>query len=566
MGTPRLGELATSMFDSFSFRPGLRSEATLVGPLGVTRSRVLALLLTSNWVCSAPLARAADAPPPPVPPPLEEGGEPGTTDEEETSSASLANQNDSESEIARESDSKNEDGPGSSLRLHAVIGLAKAVAGYQRSEFGFGSVALAAVEWGPSPIWGIQAEVGFAGLAGTKKEPPQGLAELDGAAGATLGAGFRVRPFAKAKNRSPRAILYPQGPWLSAAVGGAWTDGTLAPLVDAFLGYDFAVSENLALGPTAGYLLVLQTRDEQPRDDSAHLVVFGLHGTFDSGVSEEQVMDRDHDGILDVRDACPDDAEDKDGFEDGDGCPEADNDGDEIVDTADRCPLDPEDRDEFEDEDGCPEPDNDGDGVLDVDDECLNESEDKDGFRDEDGCPDADNDLDGIADLKDLCPNEPETRNGVSDNDGCPDEESVRVVGDKIELDQKIHFWTNSDRIRPLSYPVLEQLAKFLVAHPEYVHVSIEGHADARGEEDFNLRLSKERAKSILEFLVTRGVEADRLASEGFGSSRPLVEGDTEHAWFMNRRVEFVVTRNRQITVDPKTGAPISVPADEEKP
>src|SRR5690606_39475168 len=87
-------------------------------------------------------------------------------------------------------------------------------------------------------------------------------------------SGFRVRPFAKAKNRSPRAILYPQGPWLSAAVGGAWTDGTLAPLVDAFLGYDFAVSENLALGPTAGYLLVLQTRDEQPRDDSAHLVVF----------------------------------------------------------------------------------------------------------------------------------------------------------------------------------------------------------------------------------------------------------------------------------------------------
>jgi outer membrane protein OmpA-like peptidoglycan-associated protein len=220
----------------------------------------------------------------------------------------------------------------------------------------------------------------------------------------------------------------------------------------------------------------------------------------------------------------------------------------------------PEDRDDFEDEDGCPDPDNDKDDVLDDADECINEPEDRDEFRDEDGCPDPDNDLDGIKDLKDLCPNEPETRNGIADNDGCPDEETVRVVGDKIELDQKIHFWTNSDRIRPMSYPVLENLAQFLVEHPEYVHIDVEGHADARGEEDFNLRLSKARAKAILEFLAQRGVQRSRLASEGFGSSRPLVEGDTERAWFMNRRVEFVVTRNRKIVVNRETGAPIERP------
>ena len=66
----------------------------------------------------------------------------------------------------------------------------------------------------------------------------------------------------------------------------------------------------------------------------------------------------------------------------------ADRDGDGIVDARDKCPDDPEDRDGFEDEDGCPDPDNDRDGILDVQDKCPNEPETKNGFHDEDGCPD----------------------------------------------------------------------------------------------------------------------------------------------------------------------------------
>jgi hypothetical protein len=67
--------------------------------------------------------------------------------------------------------------------------------------------------------------------------------------------------------------------------------------------------------------------------------------------------------------------------------PGADRDMDGIVDTADRCPDEPEDRDGFQDEDGCPDPDNDGDGILDMNDMCPNEAENLNGRQDEDGCP-----------------------------------------------------------------------------------------------------------------------------------------------------------------------------------
>ncbi len=133
--------------------------------------------------------------------------------------------------------------------------------------------------------------------------------------------------------------------------------------------------------------------------------------------------DNDGDGILDVNDKCPDQAEDFDGFEDEDGCPDLDNDKDGIPDGLDRCPNQPETKNGYKDDDGCPdEADQDGDGIPDARDKCPTEAEDTDGFEDEDGCPDLDNDKDGIPDDRDECLNEPETYNGFQDTDGCPDE------------------------------------------------------------------------------------------------------------------------------------------------
>ena len=98
--------------------------------------------------------------------------------------------------------------------------------------------------------------------------------------------------------------------------------------------------------------------------------------------------DGDQDGVADKRDACPDNAEDFDGFEDADGCPDLDNDFDGVPDGRDLAPDLKEDVDGFEDDDGRPDLDNDGDGIRDADDGCPNEPEDYDGDRDTDGCPD----------------------------------------------------------------------------------------------------------------------------------------------------------------------------------
>jgi hypothetical protein len=135
-----------------------------------------------------------------------------------------------------------------------------------------------------------------------------------------------------------------------------------------------------------------------------------------------ETKDRDGDGIPDNQDQCPTEAEDKDGYEDTDGCPDKDNDGDTIVDKDDHCPNQAEDPDGFQDTDGCPDPDNDNDGVDDAHDQCPDKAETKNGFKDDDGCPDEpDKDGDGVPDSKDKCPDQAEDTDGYQDTDGCPD-------------------------------------------------------------------------------------------------------------------------------------------------
>ncbi|WP_231511455.1 thrombospondin type 3 repeat-containing protein [Chondromyces apiculatus] len=134
-----------------------------------------------------------------------------------------------------------------------------------------------------------------------------------------------------------------------------------------------------------------------------------------------RARDADGDGVPDDQDACRELAEDKDGFQDGDGCPEGDNDEDGVVDEEDRCPGEKEDEDGFEDEDGCPDPDNDGDDVLDVLDACPDEPGPDSADPELRGCPNRDPDQDGIVGEQDRCPNAPEDKDGFEDEDGCPD-------------------------------------------------------------------------------------------------------------------------------------------------
>ena len=147
---------------------------------------------------------------------------------------------------------------------------------------------------------------------------------------------------------------------------------------------------------------------------------------FGLGYAPGTPPDADKDGLSNRDDACPREAEDLDGFEDDDGCPDPDNDGDRFLDEADGCPNRAEDIDGFQDDDGCPELDNDRDRIPDRDDACPNDAEDYDRFQDRDGCPESDNDRDGILDPMDRCPNIAEDLDGFSDADGCPEEELDR--------------------------------------------------------------------------------------------------------------------------------------------
>jgi OmpA-OmpF porin, OOP family len=308
-------------------------------------------------------------------------------------------------------------------------------------------------------------------------------------------------------------------------------------------------------------------------------------------VFEPSIDDRDGDGIADDVDQCPDQPEDKDGFQDADGCPDLDNDhdgvpddqdkcpntpgpasnhgcplsgmgdrdGDGILDKYDKCPDQPEDKDGFQDADGCPDLDNDHDGIPDAQDKCPNQPEDKDGFQDADGCPDLDNDHDGIPDSRDKCPNQPETYNGFQDEDGCPDQGRVIVENNNIVILDKVQFATGSAKILTKSNAILDAVAATLKGHPEFKVVEIGGHADERGSNSLNLRLTKARAHSVLEALIARGVDKSRLVSQGYGEYCPLDKEHNPKAWAENRRVEFKIVKTDEGLTDAARGCPTAI-------
>ena len=263
------------------------------------------------------------------------------------------------------------------------------------------------------------------------------------------------------------------------------------------------------------------------------------------GVSYELKIarDQDSDGIADNKDGCVQIPEDRDGFQDDDGCPDDDNDGDGLFDAADRCPNEAEDKDGFEDQDGCKDTDNDNDGLADAVDTCANQAEDKDGFKDDDGCPEDDNDGDGIVDTGDGCPNEAEVRNGFLDEDGCADvKPEYDFTNQSKVVFYDILFEAGSDALLLASLPVLDAIVRSLKEQPN-VKVRIEGHTDADGDDKDNLLLSQKRALAVMNYLTREGISPARLDYAGYGETKQLSDNKTTEGKAKNRRVEFLVVR-----------------------
>ncbi|MCA9543310.1 MAG: OmpA family protein, partial [Myxococcales bacterium] len=338
---------------------------------------------------------------------------------------------------------------------------------------------------------------------------------LEGLPDLTVGAGYQYGLAASVNVMTPKVQFLAEG-YGTRFTKVSETQAGPNPL-EALFGFRFFNDIGLSLSLAGGIGIVPDYGSPEFRvigglswlSQDERVVVAGMNGQMGG------TGDKDGDGIRDGLDACLDEPEDKDGFEDADGCPDTDNDRDGIADAADKCPMHAEDLDRFQDEDGCPEPDN---------------------------------DQDGIADLVDRCPNEPETKNGDRDEDGCPDTSLIVVQDGEIRILQKVFFETARAVIKPESFEVLNQVAEAMQYNPQIAKIRVEGHTDSRGGADYNKRLSEERAASVALYLIGRGIEPSRVESQGYGEERKLSTEDSVTGMAMNRRVEFrIVARNQAL-------------------
>lgn len=242
--------------------------------------------------------------------------------------------------------------------------------------------------------------------------------------------------------------------------------------------------------------------------------------------------DSDNDGVADRDDRCP--GTPCGAVVDEFGCP-IDTDGDGVYDGIDRCPDTP--KGATVNKKGCPS-DSDKDGVYDGIDVCPDTP--KGATVDAKGCP-SDSDGDGVFDGIDLCPNTP--ADTEVDERGCPvetTEKEEEFLDSGMIRESNILFELGKADLKPESRDVLDEIGKILVQWPD-LKIEIGGHTDNQGAEDFNQKLSEERAAAVFEYLKANfpEINADNFTSKGFGESAPVETNDTKEGRTLNRRVEF---------------------------
>lgn len=177
----------------------------------------------------------------------------------------------------------------------------------------------------------------------------------------------------------------------------------------------------------------------------------------------------------------------------------ADSDADGVADSLDKCPATPAGR--KVNAEGC-EPDSDGDGVVDALDQC------------------ADTPKGDKVDAK-----------------GCTVLEPIVLKG--------VNFDSDSARLRPESTPVLDKAAETLKRYP-HISVEVAGHTDSTHTDTHNQKLSEERAKSVCDYFIQKGIEAQRLRARGYGEAQPAAENATPAGRETNRRVEILIEEQRK--------------------
>lgn len=195
--------------------------------------------------------------------------------------------------------------------------------------------------------------------------------------------------------------------------------------------------------------------------------------------------------------------------------PIGDTDGDGMRDDVDACPTLAEDVDGWDDGDGCPDPDDDMDGWMDEDDACPRAAEDRDGYADTDGCPDPDDDQDGLTDEDDRCPRAP----GLDFQHGCP--QLVTVTPDRITLIWPIEFTEGSAVLPASAGGALGEIAATLAVDDNLSRWRIGVRAVPGRRGDDGMALAMARAQSIMAALMGREVAPNRLEAVALPASAP---------------------------------------------
>ena len=212
-------------------------------------------------------------------------------------------------------------------------------------------------------------------------------------------------------------------------------------------------------------------------------------GLCDPWVSEEGVSDK-YASVCTGIDNCPEEAEDFDGYQDDDGCPDADNDRDGLCD-----------------------PWVEAKGML--------------------------SNFAHVCQGVDRCPEQAESQNGYKDDDGCPDE--VPQPPKKVFVLEGVNFESGKATITQDSYISLMKVVDIMETFKEATF-EIVGHTDNVGSKDKNKQLSADRAAAVKNFLVENGIDESRMTTSGMGDSKPVASNKTPEGRAQNRRIEFTRT------------------------
>jgi len=127
-----------------------------------------------------------------------------------------------------------------------------------------------------------------------------------------------------------------------------------------------------------------------------------------------------------------------------------------------------------------------------------------------------------------------------------------------ITFDSGVLFDVDKAELKPDTIANLNKLAEILQKYPD-TNILVEGHTDSTGKEDYNMKLSEKRAKSVQDYLVQQKVASSRMAVKWYGETKPIASNDTEEGKKQNRRVEISIAANDKLKEE-------SAKADQEQP